>query len=205
MFAAAGIVVTEISTPTSAPDFAEVSESTPAQPANIATISEKASGWEMNWVSGWISAEKSSGVRPTARINSAKMNAAVIPIGKPIRRALAERRNTSGRLCTAATHSPAIGPNSGPTTIAPMIRIGESSITPTDAIRHARTMNARKLADISMFSEVRDSTSSQITASVGLPTAAFSARSAALGDLGVDLLHRDRPLACRSPVREGRR
>ena len=33
MLAAAGIVVTEISTPTSAPDLAEVSESTPAVPA----------------------------------------------------------------------------------------------------------------------------------------------------------------------------
>ena len=35
MLAAAGIVVTEISTPISAPDFAEVSESTPAAPAKI--------------------------------------------------------------------------------------------------------------------------------------------------------------------------
>ena len=47
-----GIVVTEISTPTSAPDLAEVSESMPAAPAKPATMKEKASGWEMNWVSG---------------------------------------------------------------------------------------------------------------------------------------------------------
>ena len=33
MLAAAGIVVTETRTPISAPDFAEVSESTPATPA----------------------------------------------------------------------------------------------------------------------------------------------------------------------------
>ena len=38
MFAAAGIVVTEISTPTSAPDLAVVSESTPAMPARKATM-----------------------------------------------------------------------------------------------------------------------------------------------------------------------
>ncbi len=37
-FEAAGIVVTEIRTPTSAPDFAEVSDMTPATPARRATI-----------------------------------------------------------------------------------------------------------------------------------------------------------------------
>ena len=46
--AAAGIVVTEISTPISAPDLAEVSESIPATPAKKATMKEKASGSEMN-------------------------------------------------------------------------------------------------------------------------------------------------------------
>ena len=54
MLAAAGIVVTEISTPIRAPDLAEVSESTPAAPAKAATMKEKASGLEMNWVSGCI-------------------------------------------------------------------------------------------------------------------------------------------------------
>ena len=50
MLAAAGIVVTEISTPIRAPDLVEVSDSTPAMPAKKATMKEKASGWEMNWV-----------------------------------------------------------------------------------------------------------------------------------------------------------
>ena len=63
MFAAAGIVVTEIRTPTRAPDFALVSESTPAVPAKAATMNENSSGWEMKSVSGWTSAEKPSGVR----------------------------------------------------------------------------------------------------------------------------------------------
>jgi hypothetical protein len=40
-------------------------------------------------------------------------------------------------------------------------------------------MNRRKLAESSVFSEVRDSTSSQTTASDGAPAAAFSARSLA--------------------------
>jgi len=57
MFAAAGIVVTEIvvtemRTPISAPDFAVESESMPAMPARRATITEKTSGLEMNSVAG---------------------------------------------------------------------------------------------------------------------------------------------------------
>ena len=50
MLAAAGIVVTEISTPIRAADLVEVSDSTPTMPAKKATMNEKASGWEMNWV-----------------------------------------------------------------------------------------------------------------------------------------------------------
>ena len=41
--AAAGTVVTEISTPTRAPDFAEVSDSVPATPARNATMNDSAS------------------------------------------------------------------------------------------------------------------------------------------------------------------
>ena len=52
MLAAAGIVVTEISTPTRAPDLAEVSESMPAAPAKQATRNEKSFGLAMNSVSG---------------------------------------------------------------------------------------------------------------------------------------------------------
>ena len=44
MFAAAGIVVTEISTPISAPDFDVDSDSIPAVPAHAATKKAKKSG-----------------------------------------------------------------------------------------------------------------------------------------------------------------
>ena len=54
MLAAAGIVVTEISTPTRAPDLADVSERMPAAPARTATITVKSSGLEMNSVNGWL-------------------------------------------------------------------------------------------------------------------------------------------------------
>ena len=45
----------------------------------------------------------------------------------------------------ARRQTPASGPNSGPTTIAPTIRIGESSTMPTAAICIAATMNSTKL------------------------------------------------------------
>ena len=51
MFDAAGIVVTEISTPIRAPDFAFVSDRIPAVPATKATKNEKKSGFEMKPVS----------------------------------------------------------------------------------------------------------------------------------------------------------
>ncbi len=46
------MVVTEMSTPTSAPDLPWVSASMPAAPASTATITVNRSGWEMkavNW------------------------------------------------------------------------------------------------------------------------------------------------------------
>src|ERR1044072_8694945 len=179
MLAAAGIVVTEISTPTSAPDLAEVSERTPAAPAKTATMKENSSGSAMNWVSGLSTLLKSASTRPVARQRRGKRKAAVIPTGKPIANAVTERRATPRRRSTAATQMPASGPNSGPTTIAPTIRIGEPVKIPTEAIKQARAMKARKVAESSMLSEVRGSTSSQTTASEGAPRAARSARSAA--------------------------
>src|SRR5881394_2711465 len=176
--AAAGIVVTEISTPISAPDLAEVSESIPATPAKKATMKEKVLGSEMNAVSGRSPTRKPPPTRSVHLAKRPKRKAAVIPIGKPTASASRERRPRSGRRCTSATQRPASGPNSGPTTIAPTIRIGWPSITPAEAIRHAITMQARKLAFSSMFSEVRASTSSQTTESPGEPLAARSARSA---------------------------
>ena len=136
----------------------------------------------MKSVFGWDVALKSSGVRPTASITSEKRYAAVIPTGKPISSASSERFAISPRRSTSATQSPAIGPNSGPTTIAPMIRIGESSRMPTEAIRQARTMNSRKLAESSVFSEVRASTSSQTTASDGSPDRRLLGRLRGIGD-----------------------
>ena len=179
MLAAAGIVVTEIRTPTSAPDLAEVRDRTPAVPASAATIAVKWSGREMKSVKGCPSCEKSSGINPVASNMRVARKLAAIARGNPTASAVSDRFTRSPRLWTTATQRPANGPNSGPTTIAPMIRMIWSVRIPTAAISVATTMKARKLPESSTFSEVRDSTSSQTTASVGRPRAAFSAWTAA--------------------------
>ena len=97
---------------------------------------------------------------------------------KPAASATSERAARWRRRCTKATQKPAIGPNSGPTTIAPTIRIGELRKIPTAAIRPASTMNNRYVPDSSTCSLVRDSTSSQTTASASEPRARSTARSA---------------------------
>ena len=52
----------------------------------------------MKSVSGWVELENSSGVSPTVSTKRVKRKAAVIPRGKPIASALADRRASAGRL-----------------------------------------------------------------------------------------------------------
>ena len=121
---------------------------------------------------------KSASTKPAATQMSVKRNAAVIPTGKPTPRAVSDRSATPRRLSTIATQSPA-RVNSGPTTIAPIIKIVEPVKMPTDAIRQASAMKARKVPPSSVVECVRALTSSQTTASEGIPFAARSARRAA--------------------------
>ncbi len=75
---------------------------------------------------------------------------------------------------------PATGPNSGPTTMAPTMRIGVLSRMPTAAMSPASTMKIAKFQFSSAVSDVRDATSSQTTASDGDPSACLTARSISL-------------------------
>ena len=129
-------------------------------------------------------------------------NAAAIPSGKPIASARSERRARSRWRCTSATQSPARGPNSGPTTIAPMIRISESSMIPSAAIMVARSMKARKLTESSALSDVCCSTVSQTTASAGEPTASSSALRAARETSGRHRDERDRAVSLEPELAE---
>ena len=124
----------------------------PATPAQAATKSEKKSGLAITFDSEWLRSENSAGVRPVARKISVASQTAVIAVGKPIASAENDRRATSRRLVASATQKPATGPNSGPTTIAPTIRIGELRKIPTEAISPATTMKIRNGADSSVDS-----------------------------------------------------
>ena len=85
-----------------------------------------ASGLEIRLAIPWSSAVKSSGVRSVALKISVATKTAAMASGKPTASATPERTARSRRRWTSATQKPAIGPNSGPTTIAPTIRISES-------------------------------------------------------------------------------
>ena len=200
MFEAAGIVVTETRTPTRAPDFAAVSDRTPAEPATKATKKLRKVGSVMKSVNGWRVSSKLSGNSPIHTMNSVVARAARVPRGNPTARAITERRASAAWRWTRATEMAASGPNSGPRTMAPTIRIGSSSTIPTAAICIAATMNSTKLKDSSVCSDVRASTSSHTTASDGRPGAAFSAAVAA-SEIAVSICSTaiDPPSGCRAP------
>ena len=128
-----------------------------------------------------------------------------MPTGNPTASARSERRATSRRRCTIATDSPASGPYSGPTIIAPTIRIGESRKMPTAAIRQ-RERHEREEARVELGVLRRPRL--DLLPDHGV---AGVARGGALGlrgdrrDRRVDVLDRDRALACRRRARAGRR
>jgi hypothetical protein len=88
MLAAAGIVVTLIRTPISAPDLAVLRLSMPAAPAHTATMNANVSGLEMIWLRPWSPLSKSSGMRSAA----SKASVAAIASGNPTSSAVADRR-----------------------------------------------------------------------------------------------------------------
>lgn len=88
--AAAGTVVTEIATPTSAPDLAEVSESVPATPARKATTKESAVGCQMNLVAGRGPANCSRLKSPSRSISALKPPVASTATGNPTSRAVSD-------------------------------------------------------------------------------------------------------------------
>jgi hypothetical protein len=142
MSAAAGTVVTEMKTPTSAPLFAEVSESTPATPASTATTSDQRSGAVMKPV--WGRSALSSSVPNQPRPRPMRVTPAVAPMAmaKPATSVVRARRALRARPRTTARARAASGANSGPSTIAPMVRIAESLMIATAARRVAMVRNA---------------------------------------------------------------
>jgi len=83
MSAAAGIVVIEIATPTSAADLPSVTESMPAAPAQSATTTEKPSGAAIASAIAFPTRWNSSGAIPTTRSSRVDANASAIAAVKP--------------------------------------------------------------------------------------------------------------------------
>lgn len=95
-------MVTEIATPISAPDFAEVSESVPAMPARRATTNDIQSGCQMKPVLGRSAVTMSSVNRPSASISQAKPAVSAIATTKPPMSAHRDRATSRGARCTSA-------------------------------------------------------------------------------------------------------
>ena len=132
MFDAAGIVVTEISTPISAPDFALVRESIPADPGH--ERDEEREEVRIRDEPGELVRRGREVIRARAR-SHLKKSVATQAADDPDRETDAERHERAARevrtpLRPAPRDRPASGPNSGPTTMAPTIRIGWSSRMP---------------------------------------------------------------------------
>lgn len=101
------------------------------------------SGFQMKSVFGRARSSMSLPKSPTASIAMLKPVVSAIAAANPTSSAIAERAASRGARRTSAVHSPASGPNSGPTAIAPTIRIALSSTTPHAAIIVAMTRKAR--------------------------------------------------------------
>lgn len=104
-------------------------------------------GLQMKSVKGRECSRSVADISPrkvSARVSS---SAAKMPTRNRTPRARRERPIRVGRPRTSPTQSAASGPKSGPTTIAPTMRIGSSNTTPIAAIIVATAMNTRKVGD----------------------------------------------------------
>ena len=111
---------------------------------------------------------------------------------KPVTRERTAWGSIPRRGCASAKQIAAMGENSGPTTIAPTMRIGWSRMRPAPAIRAARVMNATNAKDNRESLRNRCSTETQTTPSSGAPGAAAFDPGGLVGEDRVDLLDADR-------------
>ena len=141
----AGTVVTEMNTPTSGPDLEVVSASTPATPASSAIRNDQMSGCTMKSVCG-------SGRRVRLGREADRVGADTTAArddghgdGEAAERACSSARGRiEGRGRASARQIAATGENSGPTTMAPMIRIGWSSSRPAPGDQRGQGQEAQE-------------------------------------------------------------
>ncbi|HXW87882.1 MAG TPA: hypothetical protein VEJ42_06455 [Streptosporangiaceae bacterium] len=158
MSAAAGIVVIEMNTPISAPAFASVIDTTPTSAATTATTTENRLGELIRSETGRWPCRNASGVRPDARMHSANSSVTTIASTNPVPSTSRPVRTAMPSLRSSPRATAAIALYSGPTTIAPTIRICEFVRMPQAPISPAKTSSAKKLGAYSASSRIRAST-----------------------------------------------
>ena len=190
----AGTVVTEMNTPTSGPDLEVVSASTPATPASSAIRNDQMSGWTMKSVCGPVAASALV-ARPTARATEPQRRRRRPRRWRSRRRAWCSARGRiEGRGRASARQIAATGENSGPTTMAPMMRMGWSSSRPAPAISVARVRKLRNAQDSTLSLRTRFSTTSQTIPSSGIPGRRLLGLLGGVGEQRVGLGDHDRAL-----------
>lgn len=129
----------------------------------------------MNPVPGRGPVMSASVTHPAARAATASSHVARMARTKPTTSVRAASRRSPNRRRTSATPSATTAPNSGPSTIAPITRICESSTIAMAAIVVASAMNVTYVQLSSDSAYARWATCAQTTASVLLPGARRSA------------------------------
>lgn len=114
----------------------------PAMPARKATTKDIQSGFQMKAVLGRAASTIDFSNSPRASSSQLKPAVSTMAAANPASSAHSDRHTSCGALRTSAVEIPASGPNSGPTAIAPTIRIALSSITPQAASIVATARNA---------------------------------------------------------------
>jgi ABC-type multidrug transport system ATPase subunit len=140
--AAAGMVVTEMNTPISAPARASVRDTTPTSPARTATITENRSGLLIRSETGRTPSEYARGTCPAPRMTRPNSKVTTIATPKPAPRAIRPRTTAARSRRSRPSAVAMMALYSGPTTMAPTIRIVELVRIPTAPIRPARTSRA---------------------------------------------------------------
>ena len=110
---AAGTVVTEMKTPTSAADLADTNDSIPAAPANSATTNDSGPTWKMKSTS-FSSRRLATSIQPSASPPSTPTAVTSMATGNPTSSASAARRARYVLRRTSATASAAKRPEFRP-------------------------------------------------------------------------------------------
>ena len=151
-----------MNTPINAFALASVSDTTPTIPAKTATTTENTFGELMRSDTGRMPSANALGSRSKARITSPNSRVATIANRKPKKSARRPRRTTWESAVSTPKATLIMAPYSGPTTMAPTIRICELVRIPTAPMSPAMIMSTNQLAGYTPRAWIRASASSQI-------------------------------------------